>query len=86
MIQYLIINKLRGNDMSYIITAEVSLTAEENMGGRVELVEARILSRTPYRILFDIKGNFHKDKELTLDLCKSLINAGFISFDISHSY
>ena len=72
--------------MGYIITAEVSLDREENWCGVVDKVEARILTRTEYRITFDVRGDFDKQAALTLELCRTLIEAGFVSFDIGHSY
>jgi hypothetical protein len=72
--------------MSYIICAEVDLDAEENHAGDIEKVEARTLSSRDGHITFDIRGNFKNKKELTKHLCTTLIDAGFVSFDISHSY
>jgi hypothetical protein len=72
--------------MSYIIVAEVALDVEENHAGKVEKVDARILSRRGENITFDIRGEFGKEKELTKKMCMALINAGFVSFDIRHSY
>ena len=72
--------------MSYIITAEVFRYKEENFRGDIKLVNARILSESEGLIIFDIPGDFLKQKELTKELCLSLIDAGFISFSINHSY
>ena len=77
----------RGKEiMSYIITAGVSRATEENCHGNIMAVEARILSDDGNRITFDIPGDFHRQAELTLKLCTTLINSGFYSFDIGHSY
>lgn len=49
-------------------------------------VSDSILSERNGNITFDVQGNFYNQKELTKKLCNSLIDAGFISFLISHSY
>lgn len=72
--------------MSYIITAEVRTDTEENYHGKKEQVDARILSEKDGYITFDIPGDFKKQKELTKKLCNTLIDAGFVSFEIGHSY
>ena len=72
--------------MSYIIVATVSLEAEENFFGNIENVDACILRQWKGYINFDIRGDFSKSKELTKKLCNTLIDAGFISFEIRHSY
>lgn len=72
--------------VAYIITAELSKSVEENSQGNIMAVEARILSEKGDRITFDIPGDFHRQAELTLKLCTTLINAGFYSFEIGHSY
>ena len=72
--------------MSYIITAEVFERREENFLGDKSKVEARILSNHGGAIIFDIPGDFNKQKELTKKLCTTLIDAGYLSFDIRHSY
>lgn len=72
--------------MGYIITAEVYTDKEENYGAKIEDVDARILSQRAGAITFDVRGDFDAQKELTRKLCNSLIDAGFVSFAISHSY
>jgi len=72
--------------MSYIITAEVRKNSEENILGKPEKVDARILAEDQYTIEFDVRGDFKKQKELTKKLCISLIDAGYLSFEIGHSY
>lgn len=72
--------------MSYIIVAEVDTEAEENYHGDKTKVDARILSEYDSYIKFDIKGEHDKKPELTMKLCKTLIDAGYMSFDIRHSY
>lgn len=72
--------------MAYIITAELSTADEENSTGVVTAVDARKLSQRGDRITFDIPGDFHRQAELTQYLCTTLINAGFYSFKIDHSY
>ena len=72
--------------MGYIITADVSLGTENNMCGKIDKVRARILYQTAHTITFDIRGDFDRQAALTLELCKTLVEAGFISFAISHSY
>jgi hypothetical protein len=72
--------------MSYIITAAVYLHAEENFNGDKSKVEARILSERDGVLTFDIQGVFGEEKQRTLGLCKTLIDAGFVSFTIGHSY
>lgn len=72
--------------MSYIITAEVFTAVEENLSGDISKVNARILSKRDGSITFDIRGDFYKQQELTRKLCNTLIDAGFVSFTIGHSY
>ena len=72
--------------MSYIITAEVFIDGEDNLNGDITKVNARILSKREESITFDIPGDFYRQKELTKNLCTTLIDAGFISFSIGHSY
>lgn len=72
--------------MSYIVTATVRTSLDENSGGNAEAVKARVLSKGAYEITFDVPGVFSKQKEITLALCETLINAGFVSFEIGHSY
>ena len=72
--------------MSYIICAEVNLEAEENHAGKIENVEARTLSTKRNYITFEIHGEFDKQKELTKKLCLTLIESGFVAFEIRHSY
>ena len=72
--------------MSYIITAEVFVDVEENMSGDVSKVDARTLSKRGSMITFDISGDFYQQKELTKKFCATLIDAGFMSFTIGHSY
>lgn len=73
--------------MSYIITARVYTKCEENFHGDLARVNARVLDKNDDGLItFDIPGEFGKQQELTLQLCKTLIDAGFVSFDIGHSY
>jgi hypothetical protein len=72
--------------MSYIVVAEVSLTSETNLYGDIALVNARVLSQTESQITFDLKGDFTLQKEITSQLCSTLIATGFIEFEIRHSY
>ena len=74
--------------MSYIITAEVSKTAEMNQGADQTLVKARVLSERDGYVTFDVPGDFDPDKRrgLVLSLCRDLVDAGFVEFRISHSY
>jgi hypothetical protein len=72
--------------MSYIIVAEVFTNVEENLSGDISKVDARILSKGDWSITFDIRGDFYKQRELTRKLCNTLIDAGFVSFTIGHSY
>ncbi len=72
--------------MSYIITAEVRLSDEENFHGDRSKVDARVLSERDGYITFDVAGDHYKKEELTKKLCSTLIDAGFLSFDIGHSY
>jgi len=72
--------------MSYIITAEVYTDKEENWQGDISKVNARILSKRDICVTFDIPGNFKNQKELTKQLCNMLVDAGFVSFTIGHSY
>lgn len=74
--------------MSYIITAEVYTHSEINMGADRTKVKARILSEYNGYITFDVKGDFDPkaQRELVLELCRDLTEAGFVEFKISHSY
>ena len=72
--------------MSYIITAEVYTDREENLLGVAENVAARVVSSRSGYIEFDIRGDFGNQNEITKSLCMSLIDAGFLSFGITHSY
>lgn len=72
--------------MSYIIVARVDTACEENYGGDPNKVVARILDKSDGYIKFDIRGDHFKRKELTKKMCDTLINAGFVSFEIYHSY
>ena len=72
--------------MSYIIIAEVNTTSEENFHGNKSLVDARVLSERDGYINFDVQGEFGKQKERSKRLCNTLIDAGFVSFSIRHSY
>ena len=72
--------------MSYIIIAEVGLNSEENSGGNIEKVEARIFHKRGNIIYFDVPGDLDNKKEITRKLCNSLINAGFVQFNIRHSF
>jgi len=72
--------------MSYIVTAKVRTSLEENIGGDERKVKARVLKKDDFEITFDLPGSFEKQKEITLELCKTLIESGFVSFEIGHSY
>jgi len=78
--------------MSYIITAEVYFDSEENLGCSSEEVlsddrlNVRILSRRDGIITFDTLGDFHRQQEIVSTLCQILVDAGFLSFCIGHSY
>ena len=72
--------------MGYIIVAECDLSEEDNGAAKISEVDARILVKNDDVIKFDIKGDFLNKQELTKKLCDSLINAGFLSFEIYHSY
>jgi hypothetical protein len=72
--------------MGYIITGKGFTDIEENLSGDVSKVDARVLSKRDGEITFDIRGDFYKQKELTKKLCNTLIDAGFVSFEIGHSY
>jgi len=74
--------------MGYIITAEVDTTAEMNMGADRTKVQARVLSEHNGYITFDVKGDFDPQiqRYLVLELCRDLVGAGFVQFNITHSY
>lgn len=72
--------------MSYIVTAEVILGVEENYQGDRAKVAARILSERNGVVTFDVPRDFSRQAEITRNLCNSLIDAGFYSFSIGHSY
>ena len=72
--------------MGYIICAECYLDDEDNHGAVIEDVNARILSKDKDKITFDVRGDFFNNKEIAKNLCLSLIDAGFLAFEIQHSY
>ena len=72
--------------MSYIVTAKVDLNDEMNLGAKAGDVRARTLSLREGMITFDVPGDFQRTPEIVKGLCDSLIEAGFLSFSISHSY
>lgn len=74
--------------MSYIITAEVDTTLEVNQGADRSKVDARVLSERDGYIAFDVCGEFNDERrrELVLGLCRTLVEAGYVEFRISHSY
>lgn len=74
--------------MGYIITAEVYMHSEINMGADRAKVKARVLSEHNGYITFNVKGDFDPkvQRELVLNLCRDLTEAGFLEFKISHSY
>ncbi len=74
--------------MGYIITAEVDTTAEMNFGADRTKVKARVLSEHNGYITYDVKGDFEPkiQRELVLELCRDLVEAGFVQFKISHSH
>jgi len=73
--------------VSYIITADVPLSTEQNQCGDVNKVEARVLSHRPdISVTFDVPGKFGEQEQRTRALCNTLIDAGFVEFRIGHSY
>lgn len=72
--------------MTYIITANVDVNDEGNLSGQRDKVSARILSERDGYIKFSVPGEFGEEQARTLALCKSLIDAGFVAFEIGHSY
>jgi len=72
--------------MGYIICAECNLDDVDNSGAIIEDVNARILNKEKDKITFDVRGDFYNNDEITKNLCLSLIDAGFLAFEISHSY
>lgn len=74
--------------MSYRITAEVNITSEVNRGADTSKVKARILSQRDGSITFDVPGEYESERQsaLVLDLCRELVEAGFVEFRIGHSF
>jgi len=72
--------------MSYIITATVHLNDEANHSGQRDKVQARVLSERDGYVKFCVPGEFGEEQTRTQALCESLIVAGFVAFDIGHSY
>ena len=72
--------------MTYIITATVHLNDEVNRSGQRELVKARVLSERDGCIKFSAPGEFGEEQARTKALCDALIGAGFVAFEIGHSY
>ena len=74
--------------MGYIITAEADTTVEMNQGADRSKMKARVLSERNGCVTFDVRGSFdaEEQRELVLGLCRTLVEAGFLEFRISHSY
>ena len=72
--------------MSYIICAEVYPDEEVNMGAERDKVDAAVLNEREGYITFYVPGKFGEEKARTLQLCTSLINAGYSEFRIRHSF
>jgi hypothetical protein len=72
--------------MTYIIRAIVDPLEDVNLGGKREMVDARLEKRPGSLILeFWEYGDLDRQKEQTAALCLSLIEAGFFEFEIRHS-
>ena len=75
--------------MSYIVIAEVNGEDETNKatGDRAAIPpDLRVLSERDGIIKFYSPGKFGEEKERTASMCKALIDAGYVSFSIRHSY
>ncbi len=72
--------------MAYIVYADVLLGIEINQSGNCAKVNARVLAQDDSHICFDIPGDFKRQKEITKELCNTLIDAGFYSFNVGHSF
>lgn len=75
--------------MSYMVVAEVNTGEELNqaIGDRTAIPPGlRVLSERDGIITFCISGEFGEEKERTASMCKALIDAGYVSFSIRHSY
>jgi hypothetical protein len=72
--------------MTYIITAKVYLNDEVNRSGERDKMQAKVLSEREGNITFRVPGEFGEEQTHTRVLCGSLIDAGFVAFDIGHSF
>jgi hypothetical protein len=74
--------------MGYIITAEADTTVEVNQCADRAKVKARVLSERNGYVTFDAPGDFNLEKQraVVLELCRDLVDAGYVEFRISHSY
>lgn len=74
--------------MGYIIAAEVDTTAGIAAGADRTKVQARVLSEHNGYITFYVKGDFDPQiqRDLVLELCRDLVGAGFVQFNITHRY
>lgn len=75
--------------MSYMVIAEINTGEERNqaLGNRSAISpELRVLSDRDGVITFCLAGKFGEEQARTAFLCKALIDAGFVSFTVRHSY
>lgn len=75
--------------MSYKVVAEANKGDEINQigSGHTSIApDVRVLSERADIITFCIDGEFGEEKERTAYLCKALIDAGYFSFSVRHSY
>jgi len=69
-----------------IIVAEVDTENHENSDGDKTKVDARVAKEGVDYITFNLSGDVDRQNELTKKLCNSLVDAGFLSFQIWCSY
>jgi len=75
--------------MAYIITATFQAD-DVNLSPAIEKIlfhpDIRFLSRHGEEITVDVPGDFNAQAEITLKLCKLLVESGIYRFRIDHSF
>jgi hypothetical protein len=80
----------RGCLVGYIICAEVDTDSDINhpkgIDRILEIEGIRLLSKRDGHYTLDMRGEFDRNAEQVLYLCKALVDNGILEFDIRHSY
>jgi hypothetical protein len=78
--------------VSYIITATIPIGQEMNRAGGVDELLAnpkiRLLHRDSVEdlVVLDVAADFDTNKDTVRWLCRLLVDAGILEFNISHSF